>query len=223
MTKPNDKRSATQSAESPETAQAKSAADYAALDPVARAVLDFWFGAPDSPGFGQTAKRWFARDDAFDRSLRERFGATLAAARRGECDAWQSSPLGALALVVVLDQFSRNAWRGSAEAFAADARALDVARRMIANGADLGLPSAHHRAFAYLPFEHAESLDSQRESVRLFEALERETGERGYVGYARRHAEIIERFGRFPHRNAVLGRSSTDEELAFLSEPGSSF
>lgn len=199
------------------------AAEHAALDPAARAVLDFWFGEPGSPQFGQDSKRWFARDPAFDAALRERFGAKLAAARRGDCDNWQGSPLGALALIVVLDQFSRNVLRDSADAFAGDARALQVARRMVATLADRRLPSPYHRAFAYLPFEHDESLAGQRESVRLFEALEQETGARGYLSSARRHAEIIERFGRFPHRNAVMGRPSTDEEIAFLREPGSSF
>lgn len=201
-------------------------ADYAALDPTARAVLDFWFGEPGTPAFGQPSGRWFTRDDAFDAQIRERFGATLDAARRGECDAWQDTPLGALALVIVLDQFSRNTCRGRAAAFAGDARALDVARRLVASGAHVELPSAEHRAFAYLPFEHAESPDAQAESVRLFEALAHETGSKGkgtYVDYARRHAAVIERFGRFPHRNAVLGRASTDEEHAFLREPGSSF
>lgn len=201
-------------------------AEHAALDPAARAVLEFWFGAPGTPAFGRSSERWFKRDDAFDALILERFGATLEAARRGECDAWQHTPLGALALVIVLDQFSRNTCRGRAEAFAADARALDVARRLVASGAHRDLPSAEHRAFAYLPFEHAESLDAQAESVRLFEALACETGQAGkgsYVEYARRHAAVIERFGRFPHRNAVLGRASTDEEHAFLREPGSSF
>ncbi|CAN7450931.1 DUF924 domain-containing protein [Trinickia sp. LjRoot230] len=197
--------------------------DYATLEPSAQAVLAFWFGEPGSPRFGQEWDRWFARDDAFDATLREQFGATLAGASGGECDSWQRSPLGTLALIIVLDQFSRNIHRGTLAAFAADGRALAVARGLIASGADLTLPSLHHRAFAYLPFEHAESREAQSESVRLFSELARETGEQGYLRYARQHAVIIERFGRFPHRNAVLGRVSTEEELAFLREPGSSF
>lgn len=205
---------------------AAAAADYAALDPSARAVLDFWFGEPGTPAFGRASERWFKRDHAFDALIRERFGPTLEAARRGECDAWQRTPLGTLALVIVLDQFSRNACRGRPDAFACDAQALDAARRLVASAAHLLLPTAEHRAFAYLPFEHAESVDAQRESVHLFEALARETGETGkgsYVDYARRHAAVIERFGRFPHRNAALGRVSTEAECAFLREPGSSF
>ncbi|TKC80021.1 DUF924 domain-containing protein [Trinickia terrae] len=197
--------------------------DYAALDPAPRAVLDFWFGVPGSAEFGRDRKMWFARDDTFDVLLRERFGATLATAASGGHDDWQRTPLGALALVVVLDQFSRNCHRGGARAFEADARALQVAKRMVETGADLRLPSCIHRAFVYLPFEHDESIESQREAIRLFGELEREAGDTGYLDYAHRHARIIERFGRFPHRNAVLGRASTDEEIAFLREPGSSF
>lgn len=210
----------------PRDAPIKTDADYVALDPTARAVLDFWFGEPGTADFGRPSERWFKRDDAFDTSIRERFGATLAAARRGEHDSWQGAPLGSLALIIVLDQFSRNTCRDSAQAFAADAKALEVARRLVESHDDRHLPTAEHRAFAYLPFEHAESLDAQRESVRLFEALARETGQTGrgsYVDYAYRHAAIVERFGRFPHRNIALGRASTDEESAFLREPGSSF
>jgi len=197
--------------------------DYAALEPAARDVLDFWFGTPGSAEFGTERKLWFARDDAFDTLLRERFGATLATALGGGHDDWQRTPLGALALVVVLDQFSRNCHRGSPRAFEADAKAVQVARRMVETGTDLRLPSCQHRAFVYLPFEHDESIESQREAIRLFGELEREAGDLGYLDYARRHARIIERFGRFPHRNAVLGRQSTDEEIAFLRGRGSSF
>ncbi|WP_207001251.1 DUF924 family protein [Trinickia mobilis] len=203
--------------------EAPDSGDYATLDPTARDVLDFWFGTPGSAEFGTERKLWFARDGAFDAFLRERFGATLAIALAGGHDDWQRTPLGALALVVVLDQFSRNCYRGSPRAFEADAKAVQVARRMVETGADRRLPSCRHRAFAYLPFEHDESIESQREAIRLFGELGREAGDTGYLDYAHRHARIIERFGRFPHRNAVLGRRSTDEEIAFLRERGSSF
>ncbi len=199
------------------------ASEYAELAPAARDVHDFWFGEPGSARFGKEWEPWFRGDEAFDAALRARFGATLEAARRGDFDDWERSPLGALALIVVLDQFSRNIHRGSAEAFAGDARALAAARRLVERGADRRLPTVQHRAFAYMPFEHDESRESQAQAVRLFEALEGESDLRGYLRYARRHAEIIERFGRFPHRNALLGRQSTDAERDFLSEPGSSF
>ncbi len=198
-------------------------ADYAALTPQARAVLDCWFDAPGAPGFGHAHKRWFSRNDAFDTLLRERFGTLIDAAREAQLDDWTLTPLGALALIIVLDQFSRNCHRNTPRAFAADHHALQIAQRMVAGGADRLLPGAHHRAFAYLPFEHDETLDSQRESLRLFERLKAEPQGGSYYRSAVRHADIIERFGRFPHRNAVLGRESTAEELAFLRTPGSSF
>lgn len=198
-------------------------ADYAALDPQARAVLDCWFGAPDSPDFGEPRKLWFTADDSFDASLRERFGTLINAARESQLGSWAATPLGALSLVIVLDQFSRNCHRDTATAFAADRKALAIAQQMVASGADGLLPGVHHRAFAYLPFEHDESLASQHESLRLFKALAAEPGGASYYPFAVRHAKIIERFGRFPHRNAVLGRESTADEIAFLREPGSSF
>jgi uncharacterized protein (DUF924 family) len=125
--------------------------------------------------------------------------------------------------VIVLDQFSRNCHRNAPRAFAADPKALRLAQRMIASGADRLLPSVHHRAFAYLPFEHDETLASQRESLRLFQQLRAEPGGESYYRSAVRHAQVIERFGRFPHRNAVLGRASSAEETEFLRKPGSSF
>lgn len=197
--------------------------DYARLDPRAKAVLDFWFGEPDSPGYGAARKIWFARDDAFDAALRERFGELIVLGREGVLDAWTATAPGALALVIVLDQFSRNCHRGTPHAFTGDSKALAVAQQMVETGADRLLPSVHHRAFAYLPFEHDESAASQHESLRLFRALADEPGGGDYYRYAVLHAQVIERFGRYPHRNAVLARASTQEEEAFLREPGSSF
>jgi len=189
----------------------------------ARAVLDCWGGAPDTPTFGQARKLWFARDPAFDAMLLERFGTLIDAAREGALDSWTATPSGALALIIVLDQFSRNCYRNTPRAFAADHQALRVAQQMVASGTDLRLPTAHHRAFAYLPFEHDETLASQHESLRLFKQLKAEPEGASYYSSAVGHARIIERFGRFPHRNAALGRQSTDEERAFLKGPGSSF
>ena len=199
-------------------------ADYAALDERARAVLDFWFGAPGSATYGQDRTLWFKRDAAFDASLHERFGALLELARQGAVDVWAGTPLGGLALVIVLDQFSRNLHRGTARAFAGDEHALRIARQMVASGADQRLPDLFHRAFVYLPFEHDESLASQRESLRLFKPFEAQPKRAAsYYVAAVRHAAVVERFGRFPHRNAALGRESTEEEQAFLRKPGSSF
>ncbi|MEW6345117.1 MAG: DUF924 family protein [Paraburkholderia sp.] len=206
-----------------ESATYDGAADYAALDARARAVLDCWFGAPGSATYGQDRKTWFARDAAFDTLLSERFGALHAAAVQGALDGWTGTPLGALALVILLDQFSRNLYRGTAHAFSADEQALRIARQIVASGADLLLPGLFHRAFAYLPFEHDETLASQHEALRLFKPFEAEAAGASYYRSAVRHAAVIERFGRFPHRNVLLGRPSTEEELAFLRKPGSSF
>ncbi|MFO1364568.1 MAG: DUF924 family protein [Burkholderiales bacterium] len=185
-------------------------------------VLEFWFGAPHAPDFGRPRPAWFKRSDAFDAAIRDRFLATHEAAAAGALDGWGARPLGALALVLTLDQFPRNLFRGDPRAFAADARALALARDIVARGFDAALLPVQ-RWFAYLPFEHAEDLAAQRESLRLFERIAGATGGAGTFTYALRHYAVIARFGRFPHRNAVLGRASTPAELEFLRQPGSSF
>lgn len=179
-------------------------------------VRHFWF-AGDATRF-RTA--WFRRDDAFDLSCRA-FADALQLARAGALDRWSDTAPGMLALIVLLDQFSRNLHRGSPAAFAADPQARALARRAI----DLGFDRTLHpieRMFVYLPFQHAEDLPHQRESVRLFETLRLALGD-STVEYAWRRHDIIRRYGRFPHRNAVLGRASTAAELAFLAQPGSRF
>lgn len=188
-----------------------------------QAVLDFWFGTPDSEVYGLARPEWFRKSAVFDDEIRSRFGAAHAQALAGELDDWTRTPLGACALIVMLDQFSRNMYRGTAGAFAGDARALAAARRLVEAGEDQRLPTPQHRVFVYLPFEHDESLESQHASLELYEQLAKSHGMVDNLDYARRHAVIIERFGRYPHRNAALGRASTPEEIAFLKEPGSSF
>ena len=189
-------------------------------------VLDFWFGATNDPAHGHSREQWFRKDDAFDAQVRQRFGALIERALAGELDDWVTrpiSPLPALAQVIVLDQFTRNSFRGTARAFAGDARALQTARALVASGADRQLNGVQ-RQFAYLPFEHAEDLSHQRTSVQLFKQLAiDEPALAGLVDWAQRHLDIVARFGRFPHRNAALGRESTDEEAAFLQTPGSGF
>jgi uncharacterized protein (DUF924 family) len=183
-------------------------------------VLAFWFGGPESPERGRPRKAWFEKSEAFDADIRTRFLDTWECAARGDFARWEAMPLAALALVIVLDQFPRNMFRGTARAFASDRLALAVTRNLVERGYDqLLLPA--ERLFAYLPFEHAEDLAAQRRSLELFEALAADSP--GQDGYARRHYDIIARFGRFPHRNAVLGRESTSEEIEFLKQPGSSF
>jgi uncharacterized protein (DUF924 family) len=176
-------------------------------------VLQFWFGD------GARARpEWFRKDPAFDSEIRRRFGDLIDAALDDRLENWGDDARSALARIVLLDQFTRNVYRDSARAFAGDTRALAAARAMVVAGQDLALPPLL-RTFVYLPFEHAEDLDAQREAVRLFERL----GDEGSTVWARKHLAIIERFGRFPHRNAALGRVSTPEEEAFLAEPGSRF
>ena len=185
-------------------------------------VLEFWFAAPDSPEFGRPRAAWFVKSAEFDALIRDRFFATHEAAAAGALDDWGARPLASLALAVVLDQFPRNMFRGALRAFAADARALALARDAVARGFDEVLLPVQ-RWFVYQPLEHAEDLGAQRESLRLFERLATDAAGAGTFAYAMRHYAVIERFGRFPHRNAILGRESTPEELAFLAQPGSSF
>jgi uncharacterized protein (DUF924 family) len=175
--------------------------------PSAADVVAFWLAAGH--------ERWFEDDAAFDSEIRERFAATYADAAAGLLGGWENSPQGALALVIVLDQFPRNMFRSSARAYAADPLARAVARRAIAKGFDqqIAMPE---RTFFYLPFEHSEELGDQERSV----ALMRESGDADSLKWAELHADIIRRFGRFPHRNAVLGRATTPEEQAFLDAGG---
>lgn len=180
-------------------------------------VLTEWFGDSDTPT-NETRSRWFTKDPAFDARLRDRFGEAIGRGARGELDAWAETPRGALALVILLDQFSRNVHRGTPRSFAQDEKALAVSRASLRRGDDRALPEAW-RSFLYMPFMHSEDLAAQDECVRLFEA----SGNAEGADYARRHRDIVARFGRFPHRNVILERTSTGDEIEFLKQPGSSF
>jgi uncharacterized protein (DUF924 family) len=179
-------------------------------------ILDFWFGSPR----GKARAEWFRKDERFDEEIRARFAALHAAAARGELDGWRESRESMLALVIVLDQFSRNLYRNDARAFAQDARARDCTRHALARGDDArSLPV--ERQFLYLPLEHSEDRDDQALACRLFARLEEHPETRGLTEWALKHKAIVDRFGRFPHRNAVLGRASTAEEIEFLkTNPG---
>lgn len=193
------------------------------MDAQAQAVLDFWFLAPDNPGHGQSRPEWFRKDDAFDAQIRERFGALIDTAIDGGLRDWAATPRGALAQILVLDQFTRNVYRDTPRAFAGDPQALALAVALTQNGQDKELEPTL-RAFVYMPFEHAEDLLMQARAVELFQLLaQSREGYESMLDYAQRHQEVIARFGRFPHRNAILGRDSTPEELAFLQQPGSRF
>jgi len=187
-------------------------------------VLEFWFGPKDGPTFGQPRRAWFVKDDAFDATIRERFGAAIEQALSGGLREWDDlGPEGVLARILVLDQFTRNAWRNTPQSFAGDLLALAAARRLVEEGADRLLPPMQ-RAFVYLPFEHAEDAFLQERAVELFSHLAAEhPGFDEMLDYAHRHRGVIARFGRFPHRNDILGRASTPDEIAFLQQPGSRF
>lgn len=194
----------------------------------ALAVLDFWFAPPESAPATDPAepfpqrREWFHKDAAFDARIRERFGDLIAQGVAGGLGDWAATPRGALARVVVLDQFPRNAFRDTPAAFSGDARARATAEHALERGFDRVLAPVE-RWFLYMPFEHSESLEDQQRSVELFHALAAETGLTAPIDWAQRHASVIRLFGRFPHRNAILGRKSSPEEVEFLRSPGSRF
>lgn len=200
------------------------------IPPIAQELRDIWFEDvfqhPERRT--QVARRWFAKDPEFDALLQARFGATLQAAAQTLPSDWLSTHTGHVALIILLDQLSRNLFRGTPAAFAQDSQALALARQAVAEGWH---ESVHplERIFCYLPYEHSEDPADQAESLRLFAALTAAVPEADrptfafYEDYARKHADVIERFGRFPHRNAILGRASTPAEIAYLQEPGAGF
>lgn len=193
-------------------------------------LLEFWFGKDRDDAAVARAKAglWWGHDPASDELLQERFGAATSAAAAGVLDHWVGSPRGRLALILLLDQLPRAVYRGTPAAFATDERALGVASKGLASGADRLLRPVE-RLFFYLPFEHSERIEDQERSVKLFRGLLESIPESGrepfqmFLDYALRHRDVIARFGRFPHRNPILDRPSTALELEFLEEPESSF
>ena len=180
-------------------------------------ILTFWFGA-DEAARRDRNRLWFGADPAFDRACVTGFLADHELAAAGALNAWMNQPRSCLALILLFDQFPRNMFRGTPRAFATDSNALATARHAIAHGFDAVLPTVE-RSFVYLPFQHSEQLDDQLESIRLNRALADDDPDMaGYVRYAEQHMEVIRRFGRFPARNAILGRSSSPEELEFLAD-----
>ncbi len=202
-------------------------------------VLDFWFGEPGSEGAaagavsagngreaarsGANRKAWFAKEPAFDQAVQARFAQLYQDAIKGRLDGWRDTAAGALALTVVLDQFPHHLFRDTARAFEADAKALALAEEAVGKGFDQQVLPVQ-RVFFYLPFEHSEDMARQDRAVALFARLASENpGFRDYLDYAHQHREVIARFGRFPHRNELLGRASTSAEREFLKQPGSRF
>ena len=177
----------------------------------AQDILHFWFDE-------LTDKQRFAKDDALDQAMRERFGATLQAAAHAELFAWRETPLGRLAEIIVLDQLSRNIHRDTPRSFAQDPQALTLAQELVARGHDRSL-TLEQRSFAYMPYMHSESALIHEEAVKRFD----QPGLENTLAFELRHRAIISQFGRYPHRNVILGRASTPQELAFLAQPGSAF
>ena len=177
-------------------------------------VIDFWFSQPQ--------KFWFIKDQKFDRQIRSRFLETYQQAAAGKLIKWQEQALSCLALIIVLDQFPRNMFRNSPQAFATDSQALKLSKYAVSQGFDRQLLPVQ-RWFIYLPFEHSENLADQRMAVKLFETLKGDRDSQTTIDYAYRHLQVIERFGRFPHRNQILGRESTPAEKEFLKQPGAKF
>lgn len=192
-------------------------------------VLEFWFGSTmGATPTEEQRKQWWEKDPAFDQEIRDRFGALFEQACAGQLDDWGATPRGTLALVILLDQFSRNLYRGDPRSWAHDAKAQSIVRKALDAGQDESL-SLHERVFLYMPLMHAEDVDAQLECIEQMKRLVALADEGDWklfeanLDYAHRHHVIVERFGRFPHRNDILGRASTPEEVEFLTQPGSSF
>ena len=195
-----------------------------------QSILAFWFGtdADDAIAAKQQTALWWAKRDETDTLIRERFETAVTAAGNGSLQDWAATASGRLALIILMDQFTRNIYRDSPAAFSLDDRARELCLTGLERGDDKALRPIQ-RVFFYLPLEHSETVEDQQRSVALFNALADEAPSdrrelfAGFANYALRHQVIIERFGRFPHRNAILGRVSTPEEVEFLTQPGSSF
>ncbi len=193
-------------------------------------VLRFWFGDCQTIIDINNDKKsvWWSKNEQVDQEISDRFEELVDAVADAELDHWRESAKGLLASIICTDQFPRNMYRGSAKSFGYDGVALELAQQIVTTGVDREL-STIYRVFAYLPFEHSEALEMQEKALDLFTQLRDEVEESdkeifsGFVSYAQRHLDVIQRFGRFPHRNQILGRESTDQEKEFLTEPGSSF
>lgn len=183
-----------------------------------QAILDFWFLSEKDAGFGSSRSEWFSKNPEFDSQIRDLFLSDLETATAGHYLNWTEHQKGCLALIILFDQFPRNIFRESTYAFETDGKALEISRHLTARGMFEGL-NLVQKQFAILPFEHSENMQDQEHALQLFTDM----GNEELIRYAKAHYEIIKRFGRFPHRNLILGRPSTAEEEDFLLQPGSSF
>lgn len=184
----------------------------------AQAIHDFWFGAPESENYGKEREEWFKTSDAFDEACKQAMSEYYQPARTGALDRWTDEVVSGVVLCLLLDQYPRNAFRGTPQAFATDYQATQISHWLIGDGMDDEMIKVQ-REFVYMPFMHSENLPDQDYCVQLFEKL----GDENNLDYAIRHRDIIAQFGRFPHRNDILGRESSAEEIEFLKQPNSSF
>ena len=182
-------------------------------------ILEYWFAAPGSEEHGTFREMWYHGGPEIDAEITERFGPLYERAAAGELDHWRAQTRPCLALILLFDQFPRNMFRGTPKSFATDPKAIEIARHAVEQGFDRGL-DFNAQQFYYMPFEHSEDLADQRRSVELFRAGADGEHKEENIGYAVQHLEIIEQFGRFPHRNTIVGRDSTPEEVKFLEEGG---
>ena len=185
-------------------------------------ILTFWFGAADQADYGQPRKFWFIKSPETDQTLRDNFLADYELAFQGQLEDWKNSPRSCLALILLFDQIPRNIFRNQPQMFATDQQALELAKFAVNQGFDQTLLPVE-RWFIYLPFEHSENLEDQSQAVALFRQLSDDPNSASAIDYAIRHFEVIRQFGRFPHRNQILGRETTPAEAEFLKQPGSSF
>lgn len=181
-------------------------------------LLEFWLGSSEPSEMATHRMEWWVKDPEFDRQIGEEFKGLFDQAIAGELDAWKETALGSLGLIILLDQFPRNIFRNDQRAFSMDGQALRLTRHVLAKGFDQELPMGP-KLFFYLPLEHSENLNDQYDCLTLIKAM----GDENYIDFAQKHLDVIERFGRFPHRNSVLGRKNTAEEDVFLDGPNSSF
>ncbi len=188
----------------------------------AQTILDFWFGSPEAENYGKPRQEWFTQDSEFDAAVRSRFLSLYQQAAQGQLNGWKNSPETCLALIILLDQIPRNLFRGEPRMFQTDEQALAIAKYALKWDYDRQLLNVQ-RWFIYLPFEHSEDLEMQYRALSLFSRLKDDPDSATAIDYAERHLKAIEKFGRFPHRNEILGRESTPEEIAFLQQTASAF
>ncbi|MEA5580257.1 DUF924 family protein [Nodularia harveyana UHCC-0300] len=187
-----------------------------------KTILEFWFGHPDAPDYGKPKADWFTENAEFDQEIRNQFLSDYQKVAGGYLEGWIDAPESCLALILLLDQFPRNMFRGQPEAFATDWEAVSAAEHAVVKGYDSQLLPVQ-RWFIYLPFEHSENLSHQRQCVQLFQQLSHDPNSAKAIENSLSHQAIIQRFGRFPHRNSILGRNSTKSEKEFLQKPSSWF